>query len=80
MDARTDFTSGSNVTRDTEPANIDSEIWFVWQFRVDRPQLANASDVPRIELQRQQREWLTTCQQSLVRGHIQQTLTQQTGS
>jgi hypothetical protein len=78
VDMRTSFTSGMQRERVTPNLQgIDSGDLVCVKFRVDRPQLAERIiDVPRIELQRKQREWLTTWRKSLVRGKIQEVLTQ----
>jgi hypothetical protein len=66
VDLWTSFTSGIQRERVTSNLqNIDSGDLVCVEFRVDRPQLAERIvDVPRIELQRKQREWLTTWQRS----------------
>jgi hypothetical protein len=76
VDTRTSFTSSIQRERVTPNLqNIDSGDLVCVEFRADRPQLAErVVDVPRIELQRKQREWLTTWQKSLVRGKIEQVL------
>jgi hypothetical protein len=78
VDMRTSFASGTQHGRVTPNLqSVDSGDLVCVEFRLDRPQLAERIiDVPRIELQRKQREWLTTWQKSLVRGKIEEILTQ----
>jgi hypothetical protein len=78
VDMRTSFTSGTQHGRVTPNLqSVDSGDLVCVEFRVDHPQLAERIiDVPRMELQRKQREWLTTWRKSLVRGKIDQVLAQ----